>query len=467
MKFSPRTRTILISIFFLLALGAGLAYYQWGYLPAQAAAEPQLQTTRVRTGDIRITADGAGSLAPAAEVRLSFRSSGVLSEVLVAPGDEVTAGQVLARLDDASARLQLEQAQLNLNALVSPYATAEAEKALADALLGLEKAEANRQAQQKGSRASESTIQGAQADLVLAEAKAASAWAKYEPLAGRAEDDTARATALAQYASAAAARDALAEKLEWYLGEPDASTQASLDADVAVAAARVEAARQLLAALNGKALDATSEMVLNSDLTRLRQAYLSLSSAQLALENTVLIAPWDGTVTAVSAAVGETVSSGPFITLAALDQPLVRFYLEESDLARVQPGSPVNFILDAYPDHVLSGTVLRVEPVLATEDGTRVITAWASLEQVQGLALLSGMAVEVEVVAGEALRTLLVPNQALRELGPDSYAVFVVQEDGKLKLTPVTVGLRDFANAQILSGLSAGDVVSTGTVETK
>jgi hypothetical protein len=45
--------------------------------------------------------------------------------------------------------------------------------------------------------------------------------------------------------------------------------------------------------------------------------------------------------------------------------------------------------------------------------------------------------------------------------------VFVVQPDGQLKLTPVTIGLRDFANVQILSGLQAGDVVSTGTVETK
>ena len=43
----------------------------------------------------------------------------------------------------------------------------------------------------------------------------------------------------------------------------------------------------------------------------------------------------------------------------------------------------------------------------------------------------------------------------------------MVQADGELKLTPVTVGLRDFANAEILSGLQAGDIVSTGNVETK
>jgi macrolide-specific efflux system membrane fusion protein len=81
--------------------------------------------------------------------------------------------------------------------------------------------------------------------------------------------------------------------------------------------------------------------------------------------------------------------------------------------------------------------------------------------------LISGMSAEVEIISGAAKNVLLVPAQALRELSPGSFAVFVVQPDGQLKLTPVTVGLRDFANVQILSRLKAGDVVSTGTVETK
>jgi multidrug efflux pump subunit AcrA (membrane-fusion protein) len=53
----------------------------------------------------------------------------------------------------------------------------------------------------------------------------------------------------------------------------------------------------------------------------------------------------------------------------------------------------------------------------------------------------------------------------LRELGPDQYAVFVVQPDGELVLRPVEVGLQDFINAEILSGLELGEVVSTGVEE--
>jgi len=62
---------------------------------------------------------------------------------------------------------------------------------------------------------------------------------------------------------------------------------------------------------------------------------------------------------------------------------------------------------------------------------------------------------------------LLVPIQALREIAPGSYSVFVVQPDETLRMVVVTVGLQDYANAEILSGLKLGDIVSTGAVETK
>ena len=63
-------------------------------------------------------------------------------------------------------------------------------------------------------------------------------------------------------------------------------------------------------------------------------------------------------------------------------------------------------------------------------------------------------------------RDVLAPIQALRELGDDQYAVFVVRQggdqDGELEMRLVQVGLRDYVNAEILSGLQRGEVVSTG-----
>ena len=49
--------------------------------------------------------------------------------------------------------------------------------------------------------------------------------------------------------------------------------------------------------------------------------------------------------------------------------------------------------------------------------------------------------------------------------GQDLYAVFVVQPDGEMMLRPVEVGLKDFVNAEIASGLEQGEIVSLGVEE--
>jgi len=55
--------------------------------------------------------------------------------------------------------------------------------------------------------------------------------------------------------------------------------------------------------------------------------------------------------------------------------------------------------------------------------------------------------------------------EALREISPGEYAVFVMT-NGQPKLRVVTVGLMDYTSAEITSGLEAGEIVTTGTVET-
>jgi multidrug efflux pump subunit AcrA (membrane-fusion protein) len=72
------------------------------------------------------------------------------------------------------------------------------------------------------------------------------------------------------------------------------------------------------------------------------------------------------------------------------------------------------------------------------------------------------MNAEIEVIAGEAQDAVLVPLQALREMGPEQYAVFVVGAGGELEMRIVEVGLKDYVNAEILSGLEPGEVVATG-----
>ncbi|MDY7042303.1 MAG: efflux RND transporter periplasmic adaptor subunit, partial [Chloroflexota bacterium] len=229
--------------------------------------------------------------------------------------------------------------------------------------------------------------------------------------------------------------------------------------ELAVAKAKVTQAQ---AQLDDLLAGASAEDLEIAQLS-VEQARNKLTSAQADLEGTVLKAPFAGIVTAVEAEVSEMVGTSSIITLADMEKPLVRFWVEETDMNSVAVGNAVNIVLEALPDYTFLGEIIRVEPALVTVDNTSAIQIWASVDLTANpVPLLSGMTVEVEVIAGEARNVLIVPVQALRELSPDQYAVFVVKSDGELELRPVEVGLKDFVNAEIISGLQLGEAVSTG-----
>lgn len=496
----------LIAVAILIAGAAGGWYViQRGQAEVATPAEQTLKTARVRTGDIIITANGSGNLLPAAQLSLGFRSGGILSELPVAVGQQVAAGETLARLDDADTRAQVVQAEVNLRLAelklvnlakgADPATLASARASLAAAEADLARlqtppTEAELTAAQQNLASVQAALAGllagpaaeeiaiAQADLQAAEINVQNAQAAYDktgqnPASPQAvtlwQTTTAYEKAQATYAQrlAAASNDQIAAaraKVAQAQGQLDSlQAGASATALVAAEAKLTQAQAQLDGLLAGVSPEDREVAELGIKL-----AELSLANAQRQLANTVLTAPIAGIVTEVRAQAGESVGNTPIIVLADLGAPLVRFWVEESDLLSVAPGNPVKVVFEALPDRTFDGQIMRVDPALVSVSNTPAVQAWASIDLAQHpVALLSGLTAEVEVVAGEAKGALLVPVQAVRELAPGSYAVFVVQADGSLALRPVTVGLRDFANAEILSGLERGDVVSTGTVETE
>lgn len=84
-----------------------------------------------------------------------------------------------------------------------------------------------------------------------------------------------------------------------------------------------------------------------------------------------------------------------------------------------------------------------------------------------GTRFFEGLSASVEIIGGQAENVLLVPVEAVRDLGDGAYGVFVVQSDGSLRLRPVEVGLMDATYVEIKSGLDLGDTVTTGLAETQ
>jgi RND family efflux transporter MFP subunit len=203
-----------------------------------------------------------------------------------------------------------------------------------------------------------------------------------------------------------------------------------------------------------------------ADQLSLAQAQLNLNSAEEALANTELIAPIDGTIMSLNYHAGEQVGSGTFLTLADLSQPTLEIFLDETDLDKVGVGYEVDVVFDALPDETFSGTVVQVDPQLTESGGVSAVRAVVQLNYNKPQTLPVGLNATVEVIGGRAQNAVLVPVEALREITPGQYALFVM-ENGEPKLRMVEVGLMDFSFAEILSGVVVGEEVTTGLVQTQ
>ena len=451
----------------ILFVGGGFAYYQVIYLPSQTPEEPGIQTTVVRQGDLVIYASGSGTLIAADEIELGFGTNGPVAELSVQVGDEVQAGDVLAVQGD---REQLESAvtadQLSFmntqKALEDLYensslVSAQAQLDLANAMDELHTAQYTWTVQQEGNRASEATLDAAKAELKMAKEALDRAKQKLDK-------DPNNASLQLNYANAQKKYDSALRNWNWYTGHPTEIQQAQLDAEVAIAEAKVAEAEQAYERVK----DGPDPDEVTTAELQLANAEATLAVSQRNLEESVIVAPMDGTILAVTAEVDENVS-GSFITLADLSQLYMEIFLDETDMDKIDLDYEVEVIFDALPDRVFTGRVVQVDPSLYTSGQISTVKGLVKLDETATAAinkLLLGMNAAVDVIGGRAEGVALVPVEALRELSPGEYAVFVM-EDGELKLRPVEVGLMDFTFAEIKSGLEVGEVVTTGIVETQ
>ncbi len=203
-------------------------------------------------------------------------------------------------------------------------------------------------------------------------------------------------TLLAQVAAAAAQGDAAAANLAGLLngtraGEIEA-VQAQVDAAVAQ---RDVAAANLAGLLNGARAEEIAAAQAGVDAARAQMDTLDVQLAKY-----TLTAPWDGIVFTRSAEPGETVlPGGTVLEIGRLDRLELTVYLAEDRFGLVTPGQTAEVRVDAYPDRVFTGTVLRVADeaeftptnIQTKEDRVRLVYAVTLSLDNEDLALKPGM----------------------------------------------------------------------------
>src|ERR1700751_2545773 len=100
----------------LIAAAAALfaANSVYGFLGSPASGAAVQRTATVARGTVQSSVTASGNVSVATSASVNFTSSGTLTEVDVATGDKVKAGQVLAKIDPVPAETALQSAQANL-----------------------------------------------------------------------------------------------------------------------------------------------------------------------------------------------------------------------------------------------------------------------------------------------------------------------------------------------------------------
>jgi HlyD family secretion protein len=464
----------------ILAGGGYFIYRQFIYkAPVQAASET-LQTTTAKRGDLKLTASGTGSYVAAATSSIGFSTSGQIVEMNVKVGDKVEKDQVLAKLDSTTAQIAYDQANRTLLNLTSPASIATAETAVATAQTTLDNAyQTLIYIISPQVFSYEQKLAAAELALINAQkVAAATPSAENDAKVTAAQAAVDRATKSLKSANYYYKNTYVPEKFTVqqnvpgtrkttkYLAAPSDADIASARGEYALAQATLQEANDYVAALKGEDVSASAT---GTSLNAFEQAKLDLQNAKTTLDALQLVAPISGTVTSVSAGLGDFVSSGAIITISDVSHVTLDFYLDETDFDKVSVGYPVSVVFDSLPDSTFTGKVTSVDPSLSDQNGSMLIKGTAVLDSISPATqetLLLGMNASIDVIGGTATNAVLVSVDALHEIDKDQYGVYILK-NGKLEFTPVVIGLKDSFNAEIKSGLQAGDVVSTGLLETK
>lgn len=217
------------------------------------------------------------------------------------------------------------------------------------------------------------------------------------------------------------------------------------------------------------------------------QSNVSVDQAQQALNNTTLVAPGDGTVTAVNGTVGSragsssssssggaasgaggsasssssTSTTSGLIVITNLSTLQVRANLAEIDVAKVKAGQDATVTLNALPDTPQPAKVASVD-LTATSGTNSVVTYGVTLTLTQPPAQLRpGQSASVSITVARADNALTIPSAAMQTVG-DTHTV-TVQVNGVDTRRNIEIGVRSESLVEVTSGLAEGDQVVLAT----
>jgi len=223
----------------------------------------------------------------------------------------------------------------------------------------------------------------------------------------------------------------------------------------------------------------------------LRAAELSLEQAQTTFDEYTIRAPFDGVIGNVTLHTGDNAGASTIIGTVVTKDYVSTIVLNEVDVAKVSVGQPVVVTFNALPNVTATGTVIDVDSVGSVSQGVVSYNVKISINS-DNPNIKAGMSINASIVTAQESNVIVVPNSAIKTVNgrsfvqiPTTPVVNPYQANASstgsttrryngtanvgisvasVVTKPVTVGLSDNTNTEIMSGLNAGDYVVTQTL---
>ena len=393
------------------AVLAFAGFYFWG----NQSSTPQYMTAKVERGNLRNTVTATGTLQAVTTVQVGSQASGTLSALNADFNSVVKKGQVIAQLDPAVSKAQVDQARANLQQARASLQQSIA--GVAGSRAGVSDAQAKALAASSTVQNNQSGVSSAQANLAVPKAQLDDALAflkqqdylmKSGVIAQRDYDlaNTAYKTAEARYNQAAA-----------QLNQAVLSEQSSAGSGVAQSQAQVQ---------QSQAQVQQSQAQVQQSQAQVQQAEAALRLAEVNLAHTTITSPIDGIVVSRDVNVGQTVAaslSAPTLFTIANDltQMQVIANIDQADIGLVEQAKSVKFSVDAFPGKDFDGKIqqMRLNPQNVQNVVTyNVVIDVSNPDQ----KLKPGMTANLTITIDERNNVLKVPNSALRFTPADASA---------------------------------------------
>lgn len=192
---------------------------------------------------------------------------------------------------------------------------------------------------------------------------------------------------------------------------------------------------------------------LKTELDAQRTQYANL------IENTYLVSPISGVVTARNYDPGDMTGSLPILTVEQLQPVKVIVNISEAEYAKVKKGMKVGVKLDVYPDEEFVGTVYLIHPSI--DAATRTFTVEITIDN-PGDRVLPGMFARVSILFGTTERVVVPDRAVVKQTGSGKRFVYVFNPaDSTVSYLPVELGQRLTDSYEIVSGIEPGSMVVT------